>query len=58
MAKKVHLNTLLDTNGASVKPLCIKLPQLEGYAKYCDDNKKCMNFLVHNKQVLKACNTI
>ena len=36
-------------------PLYIKLPQINGYAKYFDNNK-CMNLLVHDEKLLKKCN--
>ena len=39
-------------------PLCIKLPQLSGYAKYFGDNNKCMIFLIHNEKLLKTYNVI
>ena len=28
------------------------------YAKYCDDNNKCMNFLVHHEKLLKLYSAI
>ena len=34
-------------------PLCIKLPQMNGYVKYFDSKNKYMNLLVHNKELLK-----
>ena len=39
-------------------PLCIKLPQMNGYIKYFDSNKKYMNLLVHYKELLKICKAI
>ena len=33
-------------------PLYIKLPQVKGYVTYFKDNK-CMNLLVHDKELLK-----
>ena len=33
-------------------PLYIKLTQVKGYIKYFKDNK-CMNILVHDKELLK-----
>ena len=36
-----------------IRPFCIKLLQLSGYAKYFDENNKCMNFLFHTKKLLK-----
>ena len=38
-------------------PLCIKLPQMNGYVKYFNDNK-CMNLLTHDKELLKKYNEI
>ena len=37
--------------------LCIKLPQKNGYTKYFKDNK-CINLLVHDKELLKKYNKI
>ena len=39
-------------------PLCIKLPQMNGYVKYFDSKNKYMNLLVHNKELLKKYNAI
>ena len=39
-------------------PLCIKLPQMNGHVKYFDSNNKCMNLLVHDKELLKKYNEI
>ena len=50
----MDLNTSVDTKkGAGAVPLCIKLPQLSGYAKYFDDNNEFMNFLVHGKKIIR-----
>ena len=35
-----------------IRPLCIKLPQMIGYAKYFDSNKT-MSFTVSDKKLLK-----
>ena len=32
--------------------LCIKRPQMNGYAKHFDKNSKCMNLLVNSKEIL------
>ena len=32
--------------------LCIKIPQMNGYVKYFNDNK-CMNLLSHDREFLK-----
>ena len=34
-------------------PLCIKLPQMNGYSKYCDENNEYVNLLVNDKEMLK-----
>ena len=39
-----------------IKPLCIRIPQLNGYVKYFDSNNKYVNFLVHDKELLKKYN--
>ena len=33
-------------------PLCIKIPQINAYAKYFGKNNKCMNLLVNYKGIL------
>ena len=35
-------------NGETVKPLCIILPQMSGFIKYFENNKKSMSFLADN----------
>ena len=40
-----------------IKPLCIRLPQIIGYAKYFDGNKS-MSFKVTDKELLKKYNKI
>ena len=37
----------------SVKSLCIKIPQMNGYVNCFDSNNKYMNFLIHDKELLK-----
>ena len=39
-------------------PLCIKLPQMNAYAKYFDKDNKYMNLLVNNKKILEKYNKI
>ena len=34
-------------------PLCVKLPQMNGYAKCFDKNNKFINLLVNDKEILK-----
>ena len=33
-----------------IKSLCIKLPQMNGCAKYFDSNNKYINFLIYDKE--------
>ena len=40
-----------------IRPLCIKLPQMIGYVKHFDSNKK-MSFKVGDNQLLKKYNKI
>ena len=54
MVKEIHSNILLD---ALLVPLCIKLPQMNGYVKYFNYSKG-MNLLVHDKELLKKYNEI
>ena len=35
-------------NGETVKPLCIILPQMSGFIKYFENNRKSMSFLADN----------
>ena len=54
---KIHLNTLLDIDIKVMlflfRSLCVKLPQINAYAKYFDKNSKCMNHLVKDEKILK-----
>ena len=38
-------------------PLCVRLPQMTGYARKCNENS-AMSFRANNKQLLKNCNKI
>ena len=40
----------------SIVPLYIKLPQMNGCIKYFDDNNKCINFLINDKERLDKYN--
>ena len=55
MVQKNHLNTLLDILAMMTLGhlLCIKLPQMIGYAKFFDDSKT-MSFEVTDKKLLKS----
>ena len=47
----------IDEIDAFPVPLCIKIPQMNGYVKYFND-EKCMNLLVPDKELLKRYNEI
>ena len=38
--------------------MCVKLPEINGYIKYFDNNKKNINFLVHDKELIHKHNEI
>ena len=44
--------------GEIVKPLCIILPQMSGYIKYCENGGKSMYFLIKDDDVLDKYNEI
>ena len=54
---KINLNTLLDIDIKVMlflfHSLCVKLPQMNAYAKYFDKNSKCMNHLVKHEKIPK-----
>ena len=41
-----------------VKPLCIILPQMNGYIKYFENGGKNMSFMIKDNNVLNKCNKI
>ena len=47
-----RLNTLSDINDNVIRPLCLRLPQMTGYARKFDKNAT-MSFRFNNKQLLK-----
>ena len=49
---------IINNGNAFPIPLCIKLPQMNGYTKYFDNNNKNMNLLVNDKKSLKKYNEI
>ena len=58
--KKSHVKDLFKyfigyrhEGNAFPSPLCIKLPQMNAYAKYFDKNSKYMNHLVKVEKILK-----
>ena len=60
MVKKVSFKCFIgyiNETDAFPIPLRIKIPQMNGYVKYFNDNK-CMNLLVHDDEVLKKYNKI
>ena len=53
MVKKYSFKYFIGYNdNDDIRPLCIKLPQMIGYAKYFDSNKT-MSFKVSDKRLLK-----
>ena len=40
-------------DNAFPSPLCVKLPQMNVYAKYFDKNNKYINLLVNDKEIFK-----
>ena len=57
MVQKIHLNTSLDItiDDDIIRPLCIILPQMIGYAKHFT---KRMSFEVSDNKLLKKYNKI
>ena len=45
-------------NKECTRPLRIKFPQLSGYAKYFNNNDKCINFVAHNKKLKRVSSLI
>ena len=41
-----------------VKPLCIILPQMNGYIKYFESGGKNMSFLIKNNEVWEKCEEV
>ena len=41
----------------AIRPLCVRLPQMTGYAKKCNENAR-ISFRVNNKQPLRNYNKI
>ena len=48
----------ISDNSVFPSSLCIMLSQMNRYFKYFDTNNKYMNFLVHDKELLKKYNII
>ena len=45
-------------NNDVIQPLCVILPQMNGYIKYFDDGGKIMSFLTNDEEVYKKYNEI
>ena len=45
-------------NNDIIKPLCVILPQMNGYIKYFDDDGKNMSFVTDDEKVYEKCNEI
>ena len=58
MVKKGSFKYFIEYITNHIKPLCIKLPQMNGYVKYFDSSNKYMNLLVRNQELLKKHNEI
>ena len=41
-------------NNNSIKPLCVTLPQVDGYIKYFDDDGKNMSFVTDDEKFMKS----
>ena len=57
MVQRIHLKLYWVNDNGVIKPLCIRLPQMTGYARKFDENAT-MSFRVNNKQLLKNYNKI
>ena len=45
-------------NNNSIKPLCVILPQVDGYIKYFDDGGKNMSFVTDDEKIYEKYNKI
>ena len=45
-------------NNDTIQPLCVILPQMDGYIKYFDDGRKNMSFVTDDEKVYKKYNEI
>ena len=49
IAQRIHLNTLLDTiDDDVIRPLCLRLPQMTGYATKFNKRRQCLLELTNN----------
>ena len=45
-------------NNDTIQPLCVILPQMDGYIKYFDDGEKNMSFVTDDEKIYKKYNEI
>ena len=45
-------------NNDTIQPLCVNLPQMDGYIKYFDDGGKNMSFVTDDEKIYKKYNEI
>ena len=45
-------------NGDTIQPLCVILPQMNGYIKYFDDGRKNMSFVTDDEEIYEKYNEI
>ena len=45
-------------NNDTIQPLCVFLPQMDGYIKYFDDGRKNMSFVTDDEKIYKKYNEI
>ena len=57
MAQRTHLNLIGYNDNDVIRQLCLRFPQMTGYAKKFNENAT-MSFRVNNKQLLKNYNKI
>ena len=57
MVQRIHINILLYNDNNVIRPLCVRLPQMTGYASKFDENAT-MSFRANAKQLLKNYNKI
>ena len=50
---KYFIGCINNANAFPIIPLCIKLPQMNGYTNYFDNNNKYMNLLVKMKNGIR-----
>ena len=45
-------------NNDTIQPLCVVLPQMDGYIKYFDDGRKNMTFVTEDEKIYEKYNKI